>query len=412
MSMSEFEEQHNTEHKDDPLFHLRGRDGHTLPADFSEEELVFAHELETLFSIDEERIPPYFVQTLLETEDPRFVPVARGFEHKTNAAVFRRLKLKRRLFSASRPSLSQFAQGVGRRRSLLTLVAGLLIFMLVTVVFTAPSFASGVQLLLGNTRTGVYQVRGNFHTPPPAQAAAVLADIGSDIDSQPTEIGLLSVQQLLPFSLYWPQTSPTNYTLGQVYINQAPDQRWADGPVVELQYTYTGPGALIQGQTAQLAIREFKPRGDVYQVVESGAAQGIGTDQNGHAQAIYINGQWGIINKYSRRWLSNQHSELMFQRDGVVFWIAGDQHEGMDMNALLNVANSLQVLDVSRVMHEGVSMNYVAQVEQDVPGPFDSDILLVFPDNGSGGPYLWLGGPANSTPDKPLQKTAPHTHGH
>ncbi|MDQ2904962.1 MAG: hypothetical protein ABI456_16915 [Ktedonobacteraceae bacterium] len=410
MSMSEFEEQHNTQYTGDPLFHLHAKDNQPLPADFSEEELLFAHELETLFSIDEERTPPYFVQTLLEPEDPRFVPVARGFEHKTNAAVFRRLKLKRRLFSVSRPSLRQFAQGVGKRRSLLTLVAGLLIFMLVTVVFTAPSFASGVQLLLGNTRTGVYQVRGNLHTSRLSQAAPVLADI----DSRPASIGLLSVQQQLHFPLYWPQTSPANYTLNQVYINQAPGQRWADGPVVELQYTYTGPGALIQGQTAQLAIREFKPRGDVYQVVESGAARGIGTDQNDHAQAIYIHGQWGILNKYSRRWLFNQHSELMFQRDGVVFWIAGDLHEGMDMAALLNVANSLEVLDVSRVMHEGVTMNYVAQVEQDVPGPFDSDILLISPDNGSGGPYLWLGGPSNTSPDKPVQKTAPHihTHGH
>ncbi len=408
MSMSEFEEQHNTQHSGDPLFHSHARDSHTLPADFSEEELTFAHELETLFSIDEERIPPYFVQSLLEPEDPRFVPAAQGLEHKTNAVVFRRLKLKRRLFSVSPPSLSQFAQGVGRRRSLLTLVAGLLIFMLVTVVFTAPSFASGVQLLLGNTRTGVYQVRGNFHASHLASVAAALPDI----DSRPASITLLSVQQQLHFSLYWPQTSPTNYTLNQIYINQAPDQIWADGPIVELQYTYTGPGALIQGQTAQLAIREFKPRGDVYQVVESGAAQGIGDVQNGHAQAIYINGQWGILNKYSRRWLYNQHSELMFQRDGVVFWIAGDPREGMDMAALLNVANSLQVLDVSRAMHEGVSMNYATQVEQDVPGPFDGDILLVFPDNGGGGQYLWLGGPSNTAPDKPVQKTTPHAHGH
>ena len=95
MSMGEYEEQLNSWEDDLPPLsaHSQG-----LPSDFSEEDMAFAQELDTVFSLQDEDIPPYFVQTLLATEEPRFQPVESGFEHKTLARVFRRLKLRRHLF--------------------------------------------------------------------------------------------------------------------------------------------------------------------------------------------------------------------------------------------------------------------------------------------------------------------------
>jgi len=87
MSMSEFEEQRDTEELKLPSLSRRGA---TLPADFSEEDLAFVNELDILFELEEEQMPPYFVQTLLEPEDPRFLPVDQGFEQKTSARVFRK----------------------------------------------------------------------------------------------------------------------------------------------------------------------------------------------------------------------------------------------------------------------------------------------------------------------------------
>ena len=92
MSMNEFERQLNNEGDDFPVR------GQTVPTDFSEEDVAFAQELNSLFASGKEELPPYLVQTLLESEDARFRVVDHGFEHKTRARVFRRLKLRRHLF--------------------------------------------------------------------------------------------------------------------------------------------------------------------------------------------------------------------------------------------------------------------------------------------------------------------------
>src|SRR5258706_6957594 len=98
MSMSEFDAQMNSGEED--LASSCQKPG--LPPDFSEEDLAFAQELNALFSPEEEELPPYFVQTLLQAEDPRFRPVEHGFEKKTSVRVFHSLKLRRSLFDCHR----------------------------------------------------------------------------------------------------------------------------------------------------------------------------------------------------------------------------------------------------------------------------------------------------------------------
>src|SRR5437764_3770096 len=92
MSTSEFDKQPNRWRENLSSLSTPG-----LPDDFSDEDMAFVQELDSLFAIDEEELPPYFVQTLLDAEEPRFQAVEHGFEQKTQARVFRRLKLRLRL---------------------------------------------------------------------------------------------------------------------------------------------------------------------------------------------------------------------------------------------------------------------------------------------------------------------------
>src|SRR5690242_18721951 len=102
MSSSEFEQEGNSDRNEFASHSLPGRD---IPADFNEDDLAFVEELNTVFTPQQEELLSYPVESLLWMNDPRFQPVEKGFEQKTSARVFRRLRLSRRLFSARPPSL-------------------------------------------------------------------------------------------------------------------------------------------------------------------------------------------------------------------------------------------------------------------------------------------------------------------
>jgi hypothetical protein len=385
--MSEFEEHLNTWEED---FSSLSRQGHDLPADFSEEELAFAQELNSLFAPHKEEIPPYFVQTLLESDDPRFFPVEPGFEHKTRARVMRRLNMRRRLFHFDPPSLYSLISVMPVRRSLVV-IASLMLFLLMIVVFTAPSFASGMTFLLRSGRTGVLLTR-NY--PSNVKPAPHVTNLQSDSDTQPT-VSLLDAQQLLhSWNMSMPQVVPDKYTLSGTYIYQEPEQSWADGPFMEFDYSL--PGGVSHG-TGELAIREFKlkPNASVFQVVKDGAAESIKIDkQNGLAQAIYVDGQWVLHDKFYGVWVYGQRSELIYQKDGIVFWIVGDQRDGITKDVLLKIANSLQMVHISRLIPVGGgnNMNSVTVLNGDVNASFTGDVLAIFSDDGSVGSYLSLAG--------------------
>src|SRR5579862_1699391 len=90
MSMSEFDRRSHGQENEDSL-HVSTQHDTGLREDFSAEDLAFAQELATLFSPEAEEMPPYFVQTLLDAENPRYQPVENGLEQRTSVRVFRRL---------------------------------------------------------------------------------------------------------------------------------------------------------------------------------------------------------------------------------------------------------------------------------------------------------------------------------
>ena len=385
MSMSESDQQLDSDGDKNNNYSLPTQ-GHAIPTDFGEEDLAFVAELNCLFSPEEEDLPPYFVQTLLQAEDPQYYPLDPGFEKKTSARVFRHLKLRRRLYHDPRTLLGALSTGISgiyARRSLLALTAAFAFIMLITVAFTAPSFEEGVTMLLQGARGGVYQV--NHY---PNQVHRHLYDAANH---QPRQITLTAAQQRLHFKMYWPDYIPQNYTLDSQYLlYQVTDQQqpWADGPIVELVYTLPETGAAPKG-TGQIVIREFKPSENVLQVVQDDAAFTIQPDQFGRPKAIYVNGKWLPANgKSAPAWDYGRRSEVIYQQNGVVFWIAGDQRDGIGEKILWDIAQSMQTIPFNHLMAMNGETTYMTRAPLDnVLDPFVTDILVI-PDGSTDGMYF------------------------
>ncbi len=374
MSMSESERQQENQRLDSSLL-VRQELG--LPEDFTDEDMIFAQEMDALFSLDEEEIPPYYVQTLLEAEDPRLQPVEQGLEYKTSVRVFRQLKLKRRLFQPAHSALASVAGKPSLRRSLVALFAACFLFMFLTMVATGPSFASGLTILLSGKHGGVLQSQGY---PRVVHSSTPLYDADRLPVPSAKHVSLLEAQQQLRFPMYWPLSVPTNYDLHAVHMYQDVDQNWADGPVMEIDYAYAHPGVSSHG-TGQISVCEFKPKGQVLQVVQLGAAHYVQIDSDGRAQAIYVDGQWVRINNFSHDWLYGGRSEIIYEHNDVIFWIVGDQRDGIDQRALLSVANSLQPVN-ARAMHMGGRIDQVMLNLDDTSWPFAGEV--VYTDGPSG----------------------------
>jgi hypothetical protein len=386
--------------EDDDSFSLSALE-QAIPTDFGEDDLFFAQELNTIFSPEKEELPPYFVQTLLASEESFFQPVEIGFEHKTRARVLRRLKLRRRLFYTPRSAFDAFIAGISgiyARTSLLASIAAFTLIMLVTVAFTAPSFASGMEILLHGARSGVYRVQ---EYPKVVHRVSQSATI-----NQTNQISLAAAQQQLHFRMYWPQSLPANYTLDSIYLYQTTDQRWADGPIVEMLYSLSG---VAPKGTGEIVIREFKPSEDVYQLVQDKAVHPIQIQQDGLPRAIYVDGQWISRARFLPKWVYGERSELIYQQNGVVFWIAGDQYDGIGEKALWKIAQSLQVLPYNRFMLMKGDTTFITRTSlSNANDTFSTDLLAISSEDSPNGMYFI--NVSSYQTEKPQQKAQAHNH--
>ncbi len=381
MNMSESNNRKNHEREDPSSL----RAIHTsLPADFSEDDLEFAQELSVLFSPQDEELPPYYAQTLMAAEDPRYQPADQNFTLKTSARVFRSLHLRRRLFPARRSLTGAFVdtfRDAFSRKVALVWISTFMLIMFCTVAFTAPSFERGMVYLLQGVRSGTL---GVHKFPDHIKHPSYLAN--ADIDAGPPQISLFATQQQLHFKMYWPQSMPANYLLSSINIYEDPSNTWADGPILELVYRLAGT-ATPKG-SGEIVIREFLPVDEVLQVVQDGSAHPIGVDQNGNAKAIYVEGQWLSRGKMSPSiWSSVGRRELISQQNGVVFWIAGDQRDGINQSALMSIAHSLHPFtftNPSLVKEDPVT---ILQADDSSVGPFANDVLASFSNDGVTGPF-------------------------
>jgi hypothetical protein len=407
MSMSEFDKQLNNE--SDDVLSLSALE-QVVPPDFGEDDLIFAHELNSIFSPEQEELPPYFVQTLLASEDQLFRPVEPGFEHKTRARVFRRLKLRRRLFRAPRSAFDALITGLSNiyaRGSLLASIFAFTLIMLVTVAFTGPSFASGMAILLHGAPVGVYQV--NTYPKNVHSASYQHKFPQNNANNQLRQITLLAAQQQLRFKMYWPQSLPGNYALESINLYHGADQSCQscfNGPILELVYSLNG---VTPRGTGQIVIREFMPNEDVYQVVPDKAVKLIQVDHYGQPAAIYVDGQW--VGRNLPRWSYGERSELIYQQNGVGFWIAGDQFDGIGQKALWKIAQSLQTTPFNRMVLMAGDTTYVSQADlENVLDPFTHDLIVTYSDdNPNSLYYISLSAYQTGTP---IPQTHTNTHSH
>jgi hypothetical protein len=289
-----------------------------FPDDFTQDEALFASELREVYDIEREDLPAGYVPTILGYE--RHKPAQPGFERRLTRSVFRELNLPGRPLFERRP-LFQFAAALTEPaqelrhagRAAIGVLASVMLVMVMSMVFATPSFASGLQILLGHT--GVQQVPDyprNVHESAAPQM-------------KPQEIQT---------PLYWMGQTVGDYSyLG---MRKLPSEDWSNGPIVDVQYVFTN----IPAGSGVLDVRMFQIA-DKYQavlkVVQSGSAREI---RFGDTWAIYVDGTWMAQGRH-RFWQSGVHSQLLFEKNGLIFWITGDQRDGMGQAQLLDAASKI-----------------------------------------------------------------------
>lgn len=352
--------------------------GRLSPPDFSAEELALARDLHGLFPLEQEQLPPRFVQTL--TAQPRVYGAPTGLAQRVVYRVFRRLGLPRKLFSDGTLAPARGPRGFIslERAPQKVALSTLLALVLLSLVTVAPSFAQGLRLLLG--QTGVQVVP---HYPQPMYVPQV----------QEQYLSLQAVRDAVPFRVSWLGSAPDTYQFQGLIVHIG--QPWADGPVVELQY------ANVESETGfgQLIVREFRPTAGamVLQVVAQGAAHVV---QVGAQQAIYIDGQW-VRQRQAIVWEYGTGAELIYQADGVIFWITADQRDGVGESTLAALAQQLEPLYMGTVtrMLPDVSLPTNAQVASALSSASLGEVIALIPAGVSpetgAAVYIALGSPAD-----------------
>jgi hypothetical protein len=405
MSMSEFEGQQEIDADGDCTL----AENALFPADFSADDVEFARELGSLFAPEQEEMPPLFVQTLLDAEDPRFQSLEGGLEFKTRARVFRRLKLKQRLFrthsSSLRSALTSFSVPSSFSRSFLLLACSLFLVVVISVAVTGPSFASGLNYLWTGAHSGVLQVKTFPIVFAPAkksaapsrstQKTAIARSTNGYADTvappADRQLTVASAQSMLNFKLSLPLYMPDSYQQTNYYLYDG-DPSWANGPIMVQDYTHALPGVA----PTHITICEFKPQGQVLQVAQDDAAHQLRIlHGNSQSSIVYVEGQWTSINHSSYVWDYNNRSEVVFELNGAEIWIVGDKRDGIGQAELLKIANSLTTYDpaLSRVTNQ---VDRVMQTDENTPGMFAGDVIyLNNPDNVGGPSFKLIGMPSS-----------------
>src|SRR5690348_5329499 len=90
-----------------------------------------------------------------------------------------------------------------------------------------------------------------------------------------------------------------------------------------------------------------------------------------------------------RIWKAGGRSEIIYQQDGVVFWLAGDQRDGINQKVLLKMAQSLQnTIPVTPMLLKNIKASIYLPTSVDlIYDPFANDIMYVASQDGSSGQY-------------------------
>ena len=97
---------------------------------------------------------------------------------------------------------------------------------------------------------------------------------------------------------------------------------------------------------------------------------------------------------------------MIYQKNGVVFWIAGDQYDGIGEKALWKIAQSLQTINFNRYSLMRSDMGDVTQANVgDALDPFTHDPLKIFSDDNPDNSYYIS---VDTSPVAPIPQIGTH----
>ncbi len=355
-------------------------DGRAWPEDFTPEERRFAAELRELFPIEDETLPPLYVQTLLD--DELRAPLSRGYTRRLTYRVMRRLGLPSRSLTPRRglrglpegATLSSVTEPARRAGTPVLAALSLLMALVIGSIYLAtPSFAEGLLLLLG--QTGAQQIDSY-----PTQVAKPARPLG-----QEARPGAAS-------PVFW--LGPVFGAYSYAGMSQIDQQDWSNGPLLDIQYSLTQPATpssssqtsngqgtgASQGGSGLLDIREFR-LSSAYSAVLLAVQNGSATMTSVNGQpAVYVDGMWVVTPGGRKMWQSGTRSMLIFERDGVIFWITGDQRDGMTSYPLTQIAAALTQTTLATLRPNRLSTRFTdANPDASLRAPLgaNSDVLDV-----------------------------------
>jgi hypothetical protein len=309
------------------------------PDDFTLEERQFAEELQEFFSIEREELPPLYIQTLLDNDmcAPFDKNDTRRMIYKVRGAVgLPRKPLFTRQWApsawADQVSVKKVTGAVKRASRPVVAVVALLIFAMLSSMYLAtPSFAQGLRLLLGETGT--------------QQVARYPGNVTPETRVTPSKA------QTPSMSLLWLGATNSEY----IYqgMRALPQEQYSSGSIIDLQYVLSERNQQQVG-SGMLDIREFQiseSLGAVLQSVQEGSNSK--TSVNG-LPAVYVDGMWVAAPGQRTIWQSGTRSMLIFERNGVIFWIVGDQRDGLGEAQLVQVASQLVPATMTALMQSNL----------------------------------------------------------
>ncbi|HEX8995855.1 MAG TPA: hypothetical protein VF812_07480 [Ktedonobacterales bacterium] len=334
------------------------------PDDFTMEEEQFAEELRKVFPIEDEELPPFYIQTLLDIDV--YAPVDGGDVRRMIHQVKRRVGLTRQpLFTrqwapsawVDQISVASVSGAVKRASRPVVAVMALLIFCMVGSMYLAtPSFAQGLRLLFGNT--GVQQVA---HYPRNVAMEKRVTTSSTQAADMPT---------------FWPGVSTGDYYYQG--MRTLPQEQFSRGPILDIQYVLTERNNQQSG-SGLLDIREFQIADSLSAVLQTVQEGSISATSVNGLDAVYVDGMW-VTNQGQRTvWESGTRSMLIFERDNVIFWIVGDQRDGLGEAQLVQIASQMQPVTMkSLVQSDLLSVRLVgAQLSASLRDPIGyNDELL------------------------------------
>lgn len=361
------------ERSSDPERHdAAGAGGRSWPDDFSLEEMQFARELQGLFPIEDEALPPLYIQTLLDEE--LHAPVDRTDVRRLKRIVLSKLGLPQRpLFTrqwapsawAEQVSVEKVTNTLKRASRPVVALMGLLIVCMVGSMYLAtPSFAQGLRMLFGDT--GAQQVANYPQNITPEKK---VTGVAPSAPSMPT---------------FWPGAATGDY----IYqgMRALPQTTYSHGPIIDLQYVLSERSHQQTG-SGMLDIREFQiatSLSAVLQSVQEGSASY--TAVNG-LPAVYVDGMWVMSPGQRMGWQTGSRSMLIFERAGVIFWIVGDQRDGLDEAHLVQIASQMQTATTSMlVQSDPLSVRLIgAQLSAGLRDPigYGTELYAEIPRTGS-----------------------------